>query len=103
MDGNNYKNGDGIVVESWARGVQWELTRMIYPGYRPNYFGNYTGVVEDLRDGMSGYDQVEGYSIRQIENALNGQRTFNNWENNLRNSYNNATENNLDELFDFWN
>jgi len=104
MDGNNYNNGDGIVVESWARGVQWELTRMIYPNYRPDYFGSYTGVVEDLRDGIipNDYDQVEGYSIRQVEDALVGQRTFINWRNNIKNNYANTTKNNLDALFNYW-
>ena len=112
MDQNNYNNGDDIVVESWARGVQWELTRMTYAGYRPPYwraatnglpFSNYTGVVEDMRDGLLDYDQVQGYTARQIEDALIGQRTFTNWRINLTNKYNNGTETNLVALFDYWN
>jgi hypothetical protein len=110
MDSWHYNNGDDIVVESWARGVQWDLTSIIYPtdimsGY-PSYFGDYTGVVKDMIDGISSpytYDQVSGYTIRQIEDALNGERYWNNWKDNIKNSYNNATENNLDQLFDFWN
>lgn len=53
MDKNNYNNGDKIVVESWARGVQWALTRMVYSNYNltSQYIrGSYTGVVQDLID-----------------------------------------------------
>lgn len=100
-------DGDLVVSESWARGVQWNLTSMIYPssimsGY-PSYSGFYTGVVQDMIDGTGGYDQVSGYTIRQIEDALNGVQTWEAWKNNIKNSYNNATENNLDQLFDYWN
>lgn len=115
MDKNNYNNGDDIVLESWARGVQWELTRMVYPGYigGATVLPNYTQVVIDMIDpsiipipntnnGIR-VDNVEGYTIRQIEDALIGQRTFNNWENNIRNRYENGTENNLEALFDNWN
>jgi hypothetical protein len=101
--------GDLKVAESWARGVQWELTRMVYINYTPNYdaVGGssvpvYTGVVQDMIDGISGYDQVTGYTIRQIEDALPGQLTWNAWKTNIKNLYNNATKENLDALFDFW-
>lgn len=127
MSSWHYNNASTIVVESWARGVQWELTRMIYSGYQPTYARlNYTGVVQDMIDGYgtkgtsywwdydedtwgspnlykSYYDQVTGYTIRQIEDALNGEIHWNNWKNDIKNSYNNATENNLDDSFDFWN
>jgi hypothetical protein len=33
--GGNYTNAEDVVVESWARGVQWELTNMKYSGYQP--------------------------------------------------------------------
>ena len=71
------------VKESWARGVEWELTRMIYPSseYKGREFnrGDYTLVVADMIDGSAtsstrinkGYidanDQVSGYTIKQIE------------------------------------
>jgi hypothetical protein len=48
-------------------------------------------------------DDVSGYTIRQIEDALIGQRTWNEWRDNIKNSYNNATENNIDALFAHWN
>ena len=102
MDRSSYRNSSTIVAESWARGVQWELTRMIYSDYVTPYFTNYTGVVQDMIDGISGYDQVSGYNIRQIEDALNGQSSWVGWRNNIKNRYNNGTENNLEALFNHW-
>ena len=124
MDKTNYNSGEDIVRESWARGVQRELTRQIYATYNPIYSRlRYTGVVHDMIDGnktrhsfyystennpwvysyKNYYDQVSGYSIRQIEDALNGQNSWNGWKNNIKNKYNNGTENNLDASFSFWN
>lgn len=95
-----------IVVESWARGVQWYLTRMIYSGYQPPYnFGDYTGVVEDLIDGISSttsYDQVSGYTMNQIEQAVYGAKNWNDWKYNIKHKYENVTENQLDSLFNYW-
>jgi hypothetical protein len=54
-------------------------------------------------DGIGVNDQVEGYNIRQIEDALRGNKIWNNWRNNIKNNNNNGTENNLDALFDYWN
>lgn len=73
MDSWHYNHADDVVVESWARGVQWELTRMVYTTYQPSYFEEYTGVVQDMIDVINGYDQVEGYNIRQLEDALMGE------------------------------
>lgn len=104
MKKSDYRPSDDKVKESWARGVQWDLTRMTYPNYVPSEFRpKYTLVVKDMIDGLSGYDQVTGYDIRQIEDALLGNRTWNEWKDNIKNSYTNATENNLDALFNYWN
>lgn len=124
MDQSNYNSGNRIVLESWARGVERELTRQIYSSYNPHYSRlRYTGVVHDMIDGYKKrhssyywtednawvvsyknyYDQVSGYTIRQIEDALYGEKYWNNWKNNIKNSYNNATENNLDASFSYWN
>lgn len=102
MDNKAFRNSSTIVAESWARGVQWELTRMIYSNYKPYYFSDYTGVVEDMIDGISGYDQVSGYTIRQLEDALRERETWDDWKTNIKNKYNNATENNLESLFNYW-
>ena len=108
------------VAETWARGVERELTRMIYPTYEPSYSrGDYAGLVKDLLDGnkttgsyyynkFTGYhyksylDRVSGYNIRQIENALIGQNTWTEWKNRIKNLYSNGTENNLDATFNYW-
>jgi hypothetical protein len=110
-------SGELIVAESWARGVQWELTKDIWKWYEPSYgrkkLGNspskpswysYTGVVQDMIDSQFGSDDlVDGYTIRQIEDALQGQKTWNGWRDNIKNKYNNGTENKIDHLFDYWN
>ncbi|MBX9808263.1 MAG: hypothetical protein K2X95_10755, partial [Flavobacteriaceae bacterium] len=103
-----YQKTDDKVVESWARGVQWELSRMVYPLYTNDYFGNYTGVVQDLidNDGIFGGwfygENVNGYTISQLEKSLIGQKTWNDWKNKIKNDYENPTENNLDKVFDYW-
>lgn len=112
----NDNNTDEIVKESWARGVELVLTNLRYNG---RYQGGatrptYTQVVVDLIDpnfptagdnenlGLWN-DNVTGYSLRQIEEVLSNTSSFNEWENNIRNRYENSTENNLGELFNFWN
>ena len=105
---------DDNVRESWSRGVQWSLTKMIYPTYQGgdlNVPDGYTNIVIDMIDddysndnlGIPGSgDLVTGYNIVQIQssvmNALNGFQ----WKTNLKNNYENSTENNLDALFTSW-
>ena len=123
MNHGKYKGSKTIVKESWAEGVEWHLTSMTYPGYSNPYSYSrldYTGIVEDMVDGFKytrsyyhstydvyrirGYnDRVRGYTMRQIEDALKGQKTWNAWKNNIKNKYYNATENNLDAAFAYWN
>ena len=104
-----YCSGDPVVRESWANGVEWELTRIVYLNYlggttiRPKY----TQVVVDMIDGPTdsnngSLDNVTGYTIRQIEDALDGQRTWDGWRDNIKSRYNNGTRDNLDALFDYW-
>ena len=120
--GNDFDNSDKIVKESWASGVEWSLTRMTYPTYERGYGrARYTGIVEDLIDGketeFSYYsyedgkfiyfpieyrDVVEGYTIRQLEDALRGELKWVDWKNSIKNKYYNADENHLDLLFDVW-
>ena len=47
-------------------------------------------------------DRVSGYNINQLENALQNATTWNTWKSNLKNNYNNSTEQYLDELFANW-
>jgi hypothetical protein len=115
MDRSDFNDTESKVKESWARGVQWELTRMVYTGYKggSTIRPRYTQVVVDMIDKPANFDQNEGserlsednvedYTIRQIEDALKGQKNWNAWKNNIKNKYNNETENNLDALFNYW-
>jgi len=118
ISGSDYRNSDLNLIESWAVGVQWQLTRMVYPGYlgRPNGTANYTNVIMDMIDGPgevfsdidfqygwgNPIDHVGGYNIVQIQNALDGARNFNDWRNNIINQTTNPTSNNLNTLLNFW-
>jgi hypothetical protein len=107
-----FQSVDDKVAESWARGVQWELTRMVYPNYNrdlPN-LPKYTLIVRDLIDNDGLYEKrgvygefTSGYTISQIESSLKYQKTWNDWKNKIKEDYENPTENNLDTVFDYWN
>ena len=93
---------------------------MVYPSYSITYSRkDYTGVVQDMIDGFktttsryhsiydvesykSYSDQVPGYTIRQLEDALRERETWADWKTNIKHKYYNATENNLDSLFNYW-
>ena len=84
---------------------------MIYPNYDRDYvkLPNYTLVVRDLIDNDGNYAKrnvygefTSGYTISQLEKSLIGQRTFNDWKNKIKNDYENPTENNLDNVFNYW-
>jgi hypothetical protein len=109
----DYERCDNIVGESWPRGVEWVLTKMIYPAYRGRENSAvYTNVVMDMIDssGQEHYnygtfapiDQVNGYSIIQIQNALVDSPTFDWWEFHIYFSDNNPTKSHLNDLFNYW-
>lgn len=106
-----YASTSDIVAESWASGVQWVLTSSIYSGYSLGYEGDYTGVVQDMIDSDSKIsskkettlkEHVSGYTISQLERTLTSNQTWSGWKSNIKAKYNNATEQHLDTLFDFW-
>lgn len=120
-----YCSGDQEVVETWARGVEWALTNMVYEPvgapWRPSYNRpRYTGLVEDLVDGvktrtnnniwntendnsLTYEDRAENYTIRQIEDALIGVTEWSQWQQRIFNLYpNNPSRIWLDEAFAFW-
>ncbi len=117
---------DEEVKESWARGVQFSLTRLHYSAYKPDYYKSYTGVVEDMLDPADGQvptyfvrnptgagnvrgpvrtdvDFVSGYTIAELERALFLADTFGEWRDEIRARTPNATSGRLTELFNFWN
>ncbi len=113
IDRGHYNDTESQVKESWARGVQWSLTSMIYPNYpgggvnRPNYTEVVVDMIDTPADRNTGseiltQDNVEGYTIRQIEDAVVGQENWNSWRDNIINRYNNATKGNLPALFAHW-
>ena len=105
------------VAESWARGVQWALTRMVYPDYRGGGFRppNYTEIVIDMIDAPSttdhntgseklAEDNVSGYTIKQIEDVLYKTGTWFYWHKHMFEDYpSNPTRDSLDVLFNYWN
>jgi len=101
--------GGSIVKESWACGVQWSLTRLVYTNYELIYNKenpDYTGIVQDMIDPISEeeseMDRVTGYTIRQIEDALIGQTSWEDWRDNILELYDNETETHLEALFEYW-
>lgn len=103
---------DTKVCESWARGVQWVLTKMEYPNYIGGTQNNiYTNIIMDMIDdesnnnyyGLRGTkDQVSGYNIIEIQNSLLGVMSWDAWKNKLKNDYENSTEQYLESLFANW-
>jgi hypothetical protein len=104
-----FRNTDTKVIESWAKGVQWSLTKMVYPDYYTGqYLPNYRLVVRDLIDndnkyGYSGllYENTKDYTIKQIENSLG--KTWNEWKTNIINDHDNNTEQYVESTFNYWN
>lgn len=109
MDDEGY-DGENIMVESWASGVEWSLAKLVYTGLQLNYnkeeHPDYTGVVQDMIDPISEedneMDRVTGYTIRQIEDALIGQTSWEGWRDAILELYNNETETHLEALFEYW-
>ncbi|MEX0597941.1 MAG: hypothetical protein WD512_15740 [Candidatus Paceibacterota bacterium] len=102
LTGNNYQS-------SQVDGGRWNLFRQRQTVAQMN---EYTPIVEDLIDNLNQnavpnwfdvqpIDRVSGYSLNQIQNALNNCRDINCWESKLRDNYDNPTEDNLRELFGY--
>ena len=114
MSTASYNFGELKVSESWARGVEWALTRMVYPKYKGRDYkgsGDYTPIVADMidnpatdntNDGLSidEGDSVKNYTIRQIENALDNEYSWEGWRNDIYNQTNNSTKSHLHDLFE---
>lgn len=47
-------------------------------------------------------DRVENYTLKQLEDALVGAKSWNQWRDNIKSKYSNSTEIHLDELFNNW-
>jgi len=111
-----------VVHETFAVGISYAITRLEYPLHRGKSYTNpdYSNIVMDLIDNPSmegpssstplniGWhiyqgDSVEGYTIKQVQDAIIGEKTLYGWRDNLKEDTNNATENHVDEVFDhYW-
>lgn len=58
----------------------------------------------DFGNGITAWpvDNVSGYNLLQLQNALRGANKWNDWRDNIIRLYNNNTEDNLNELFANW-
>lgn len=105
-----YSNCDNKVKETFARGIQWYLTRKVYTNYSVGYNSTYTGLVQDLIDSdgfkagsSSVTENVSGFSIAEVEQSVLGMGTWISWKNNIKNKYQyNSTIGNIDSLFSIW-
>jgi len=144
LDKWTFNFGADNVIESWAEGVEWVYATWRYGSYGDPNLGtdnyqertvggspNYTSVVVDLIDdenqrwtrnhnGSTTFpdDRVNGYTIKQIQDAMVKLNLLNigfappnnvtinsmwdTWYMHLRNDYTNTSEQFLDELFDSW-
>ena len=126
---SRFKETENNVLESFARGVQWILTKSVYPDYVvPFYYRqSYAGVVQDLIDGYgtkkSSYyaiwvdgsltptysykaysDHVTGFTPTQIEEAVRKSRTWDEWKNNIINDNPDiASSSDISAAFSYWN
>lgn len=119
---------DDIVIETFAKGVEWLLTSAIYPYYYAGYYRqSYTGLIEDLIDGYSYtytnyfaswvngvldphlaiksyFDNITGYTAQQIEQAVRSSLTWDELRNRLINEIpENADIADVTAAFDYWN
>lgn len=117
----------GIVNESFANAVEYYFTLPYYPNAVRNMIDQsrtdierggddswkYTPLFIDMIDNTNqrtrnenstdfADDNVSGYTIQQIQKALDRRTTMRGVRIYLRDNYTNATENNLDELVDFY-
>ncbi|WP_167604673.1 hypothetical protein [Maribellus sediminis] len=109
------------IPESWAVGVEWQITNDIYQGY--GIYNNkyqlvdiseiddlkgYTPLVIDLIDdynqgkfnSLRPNDQAWGYTLSEIERALpTSSGNWWAWRDDLKKMFDNPTEENIDYLF----
>ena len=128
--GGTVKNNNRRLLETWARTVEIIMTLQRYKTqfgitnyavYDDNRLENfqrlrilannhYTSAGYDMIDifNQRGYgidfpnDNVSGYTVKELENALVGAKYWTQWKDNLKNRSNNPTAIYLDELFNNW-
>ena len=123
MNRENFRNTDDVIIESWARVVQWTFTNEEYNSVRPNWNNGIQGIDPTFQDGIANVytpifidliddfnqsinissslpnDDVSGYTIRQMEDVLVGSRNMPSLRDNVINWYDNPTEGAIPLLF----
>jgi len=112
-----------IVIESWAVGVEHVFATDVYgtsihdwnnltfADINGHYKSIYTPLVIDLIDNINQratnrnskdypIDRVNGFTLGQIEDALEKVVTLKEWRDNLKSRYNISTDKRIDELFE---
>ena len=98
------------VKESFATGIAWHLTKKVHSDYYRAYYGDYTGIVEDIidNDGYKSGDNmvmefVTGFTIKNIEDSVQGASSWDSWAQNLKTLFPyNPTISEVQSLFDIW-
>lgn len=105
--GNNYKGSykGTRTVFSYYNGSKEELEVSEMRAYTP--------LVYDLTDNLNQstilyqngkvlpIDRVSGYTLKQIQDALNDSRSLDDWKTKLIDNYSNSTEGFIDDVFDY--
>jgi hypothetical protein len=116
-----------IVRESWADFIEYTFIQQYYSSFanldkthkqtytKSKMSDGYSAIFIDLVDnenqrntrghaGSTDYpdDKVSGYTISQLQNALEESRKLEHVRDYLRDKYRNSTEEHLDDLFDFY-
>ncbi|TVZ25917.1 hypothetical protein JM83_0858 [Gillisia sp. Hel_I_86] len=120
-------NNNRRLMETWARTVEIAFANERYARkftisgyeYKFNNYQNF-GILDDIHYTSAGWDMIDntnqrfrygltrpidrvsGYTLKQLEDALIGARSWNQWRDNIKNMYNNSTEQYIDELFANW-
>lgn len=89
---SNWNNCERIVLETYAIGIEWYLTKDTYPYHEPDIFAYQTDLMKILYEGDEDHAT---YSILELENALttnNNILTWNQWRDNIISLYNNRND-----------
>lgn len=129
---SHVRNRNRRLLETWPTTVEILMTldryktkfdNPYYKVYQGNNYQNYQNrtivsqnhytsggydMIDDIdqrfhyTDNSYPIDRVNGYTIKQLEQALIGARLWSGWKDNIKSKYDNPTEVYLDELFTNW-
>lgn len=63
---------------------------------------DYNQRIRNINGYLYPVDKVSGYTLKQLQDALVGARSWSQWRDNIKNKYDNPTEMYIDELFNNW-